>query len=158
MTTGFILVIIFMIFYYRGSGLIANLALMLNIFFVLAILAMLNATLTLPGIAGLILTIGMAVDANVIIFERIREEIDKGKTVKASIEAGYEKAFSAIFDANITTLIAAFVLAWIGSGPIKGFAVTLSAGIICSLFSAVFITRSVYMLFGNKKPLNELSI
>lgn len=158
MFIGFILVIVFMILYYKGSGLIANLALFLNIFFVLSVLAMLHATLTLPGIAGLILTIGMAVDANVIIFERIREELDKGKTVKASIDAGYERAFTAIFDANITTLIAAFVLAWIGSGPIKGFAVTLSAGIICSLFSAVFITRSVYMLFGNKKPLNELSI
>ncbi|NQU67015.1 MAG: protein translocase subunit SecD [Candidatus Marinimicrobia bacterium] len=158
MFIGFILVIAFMVFYYKGSGMIATLALLLNIFFVLSVLAMLHATLTLPGLAGLILTIGMAVDANVIIFERIREELDKGKTVKASIDAGYERAFTAIFDANITTLIAAFVLAWIGSGPIKGFAVTLSAGIICSLFSAVFITRSVYMLFGNKKPLNELSI
>ncbi|MBT7617932.1 MAG: protein translocase subunit SecD [Calditrichaeota bacterium] len=155
---GFVLVIIFMIFYYHGAGVLANLALFLNIFFVLAVLAMLNATLTLPGLAGLILTIGMAVDANVIIFERIREELDKGKTVKAAIDSGYERAFTTIFDANVTTLIAAFVLAWIGSGPIKGFAVTLSAGIICSLFSAVFITRSVFMLFGNKKPIQKLSI
>lgn len=155
---GFILVIIFMIFYYHGAGVLANLALFLNIFLVLAVLAMLNATLTLPGLAGLILTIGMAVDANVIIFERIREELDKGKTVKAAIDSGYERAFTTIFDANVTTLIAAFVLAWIGSGPIKGFAVTLSAGIICSLFSAVFITRSVFMLFGNKKPVQKLSI
>ncbi len=155
---GFVLVILFMGLYYRGSGLLANLALVLNIFFVIAVLAMLKATLTLPGIAGLILTIGMAVDANVIIFERIREELDKGKTVKAAIESGYDRAFITILDANLTTLIAAFVLAWIGSGPIKGFAVTLSAGIICSLFSAVFITRTIYMMFGNKKPLKELSI
>ena len=155
---GFVMVIIFMIFYYHGAGVLANLALFLNIFLVLAVLAMLNATLTLPGLAGLILTIGMAVDANVIIFERIREELDKGKTVKAAIDSGYERAFTTIFDANVTTLIAAFVLAWIGSGPIKGFAVTLSAGIICSLFSAVFITRSVFMLFGNKKPIQKLSI
>ena len=125
---------------------------------VIAVLAGLNATLTLPGIAGLILTIGMAVDANVIIFERIREELDLGKTVRAAIEAGYERAFITIMDANITTLIAAFVLAWIGSGPIKGFAVTLSTGIICSMFTAIFVTRSVFMFFSERKPLNSLSI
>ena len=147
-----------MIIYYKGSGILASLALLLNLVMVIAILAGLNATLTLPGIAGLILTIGMAVDANVIIFERIREELNLGKTVRAAIEAGYERAFITIMDANITTLIAAFVLAWIGSGPIKGFAVTLSAGIICSMFTAIFVTRSVFMFFSERKPLKSLSI
>ena len=155
---GLIAVIIFMIIYYKGSGILATFALLLNLVMVIAVLAGLNATLTLPGIAGLILTIGMAVDANVIIFERIREELDLGKTVRAAIEAGYERAFITIMDANITTLIAAFVLAWIGSGPIKGFAVTLSTGIICSMFTAIFVTRSVFMLFYERKPLKSLSI
>ena len=158
MLVGFIIVLIFMVFYYQGSGLIANIALILNIVIVIAILAGMNATLTLPGIAGLILTIGMAVDANVIIFERIREELDVGKTVRAAIDAGYQRAFITILDANITTLIAAFVLAWIGSGPIKGFAITLSAGIICSMFTAVFVTRTVYMIMAVNKPLEKLSI
>ncbi len=158
MLYGFIAIIIFMAIYYQGSGLLANLSLILNLFIVIGVLAMLKATLTLPGIAGLILTIGMAVDANVIIFERIREELNKGKTVRASIEAGYSRAFTTILDANITTLIAAFVLAWNGSGPIKGFAVTLSVGIISSMFTAVFITRTIFMMFGNKKPLKSLSI
>ena len=155
---GIIAVMIFMIIYYKGSGILATLALLLNLVMVIAILAGLNATLTLPGIAGLILTIGMAVDANVIIFERIREELALGKTVRAAIEAGYERAFITILDANVTTLIAAFVLAWIGSGPIKGFAVTLSAGIICSMFTAIFVTRSVFMFFSERKPLKSLSI
>ena len=158
MLVGFIIVLIFMVFYYKGSGLIANIALVLNIVIVFAILAGMNATLTLPGIAGLILTIGMAVDANVIIFERIREELDVGKTVKSAIDSGYKRAFITILDANITTLIAAFVLAWIGSGPIKGFAITLSAGIICSMFTAVFVTRTVYMIMTANKPLEKLSI
>ena len=149
---------IFMIIYYRGAGLLATLALMLNLIMVIAVLAGLNATLTLPGIAGLILTIGMAVDANVIIFERIREELDLGKTVRAAIESGYERAFITILDANVTTLIAAFVLAWVGSGPIKGFAVTLSTGIICSMFTAIFVTRTVFMFFSDRKPLKSLSI
>ena len=158
MFVGLIAVMIFMIIYYKGSGILATLSLLLNLVMVIAVLAGLNATLTLPGIAGLILTIGMAVDANVIIFERIREELDLGKTVRAAIEAGYERAFITILDANVTTLIASFVLAWIGSGPIKGFAVTLSAGIICSMFTAIFITRSVFMFFTNLKPLKSLSI
>jgi len=158
MLVGFIIVLIFMVLYYQGSGLIANIALILNLVIVIAILAGMNATLTLPGIAGLILTIGMAVDANVIIFERIREELDVGKTVRAAIDAGYQRAFITILDANITTLIAAFVLAWIGSGPIKGFAITLSAGIICSMFTAVFVTRTVYMIMAVNKPLEKLSI
>jgi len=155
---GLIAVMIFMIIYYKGSGILATLALLLNLVMVIAVLAGLNATLTLPGIAGLILTIGMAVDANVIIFERIREELALGKTVRAAIESGYERAFITILDANVTTLIAAFVLAWIGSGPIKGFAVTLSAGIVCSMFTAIFVTRSVFMFFSERKPLKSLSI
>ena len=158
MLFGLITVMIFIVFYYKGSGLLASFALILNLFMVIAILAGLGATLTLPGIAGLILTIGMAVDANVIIFERIREELDIGKTVRAAIESGYERAFVTILDANVTTLIAAFVLAWIGSGPIKGFAITLSTGIICSMFTAIFITRTVFMYFSDSKPLKNLSI
>ena len=155
---GLLAIMVFMTIYYKGAGILATIALLLNLFMVIAVLAGLNATLTLPGIAGLILTIGMAVDANVIIFERIREEIDLGKTVRAAINAGYDRAFITILDANITTLIAAFVLAWIGSGPIKGFAVTLSTGIICSMFTAIFVTRSVFMLFTNYKTINNLSI
>ena len=155
---GLIGVMVFMTIYYKGSGILATLALLLNLVMVIAVLAGLHATLTLPGIAGLILTIGMAVDANVIIFERIREELALGKTVRAAIEAGYERAFITILDANVTTLIAAFVLAWIGSGPIKGFAVTLSAGILCSMFTAIFVTRSVFMFFSERKPLKSLSI
>ena len=158
MLFGLIAVMIFMIIYYKGSGVLATLALLLNLVMVIAVLAGLNATLTLPGIAGLILTIGMAVDANVIIFERIREELTLGKTVRAAIESGYERAFITILDANVTTLIAAFVLAWIGSGPIKGFAVTLSAGIVCSMFTAIFVTRSVFMFFSERKSLKSLSI
>ena len=158
MLMGLMSVIIFMIIYYKGSGVLATTALLLNLVLVIAILSGLNATLTLPGIAGLILTIGMSVDANVIIFERIREELYLGKTVRAAINAGYERAFITILDANVTTLIAAFVLAWIGSGPIKGFAVTLSAGIICSMFTAIFVTRSVFIVFTDWKPRQSLSI
>jgi len=155
---GFLLVIVFMILYYNGSGILANIALSLNLIFVIAVLAGVGATLTLPGIAGLILTIGMAIDANVIIFERIREELNLGKTVRAAIDSGYDRAFVTILDANVTTLIAAFVLAWIGSGPIKGFAITLSTGIICSMFTAVFVTRSIFMMMTMNKPLEKLSI
>ncbi len=155
---GLIAVMIFMIIYYKGAGLLATLALMLNLIMVMAVLAGIGATLTLPGIAGLILTIGMAVDANVIIFERIREELDLGKTVRAAIDSGYERAFITILDANVTTLIAAFVLAWVGSGPIQGFAITLSTGIICSMFTAIFVTRTVFMFFSDRKPLKSLSI
>ena len=158
MLLGLISIICFMIIYYKGSGILATIALILNLVIVAAVLAGLNATLTLPGIAGLILTIGMAVDANVIIFERIREELDLGKTIRNAINAGYERAFITILDANVTTLIAAFVLAWIGSGPIKGFAVTLSVGIVSSMFTAIFVTRSVFMIFSERKVLNSLSI
>ena len=158
MLLGLVVIIIFIIIYYKGAGILATTALILNLILVIAVLSGLNATLTLPGIAGLILTIGMSVDANVIIFERIREEHDLGKTVRAAINAGYERAFITILDANITTLIAAFVLAWIGSGPIKGFAITLSAGIICSMFTAIFVTRTVFMAFTDGKPRQHLSI
>lgn len=137
------IVAIFMIVYYRTGGGVADLALILNIIFILGILAGFNATLTLPGIAGIVLTIGMAVDANVLIFDRIREEQRSGKTMKAAISAGYSNAMSAIIDANVTTGFVAIILMSFGVGPIKGFAVTLLAGIVCSLFSAIIITRVV---------------
>ena len=142
----FVSVLIFILLYYKLSGIVANIALLLNVIFILSLLALLGATLTLPGIAGLILTIGIAIDANVIIFERIKEEIELGKNVMSAIKSGYNRAFVTILDANITTLIAAFVLANIGSGPIKGFAITLSIGIVCSMFTAIFITRTLYMI------------
>ncbi len=144
MVIGTIIVILFMVIYYRFSGIIADLALVLNILFILAGLAFFGATLTLPGIAGIILTIGMAVDANVLIFERIREELRAGKTARTAIESGYEKAVVTIIDANVTTLIAALVLFQFGTGPVKGFAVTLSIGIVASFITAVFVTRVVF--------------
>ncbi len=140
---GLSIVAIFMIFYYRTGGAVADIALILNIVFILGILAGFRATLTLPGIAGIVLTIGMAVDANVLIFDRIREEQRSGKTIKAAISAGYSNAMSAIIDANVTTGFVALILLSFGVGPIKGFAVTLLAGIACSLFSAIIITRVV---------------
>tara|TARA_Y100001980_G_C14556600_1_gene348794 strand:+ start:2111 stop:4018 length:1908 start_codon:yes stop_codon:yes gene_type:complete len=158
MMYGFLLVVVFMIFYYKFSGILANLALIINILFILTVLVSLGATLTLPGIAGLILTIGMTVDANVIIFERIREELDNGKTVKGAIRSGYDRAFKTILDANLTTLIAAAVLLGVGSGPIKGFAVTLSIGILSSMFCAIFITRTFFMTLTKNKILKSLSI
>jgi preprotein translocase subunit SecD len=140
---GLIIVAVFMIIYYRTGGGVADLALMLNIIFILGILAGFQATLTLPGIAGIVLTIGMAVDANVLIFDRIREELRSGKTLKAAIDNGYSNAMSAIIDANVTTFFVAVILYSFGVGPIKGFAVTLMAGIAASLFSAIIITRVV---------------
>ena len=131
MIVGFFLVVIFMAIYYKVAGMVANTALFLNVLFVMAGLTAFGATLTLPGIAGIVLTVGMAVDANVLIFERIREELRLGKSVRAAIDAGYEKAFTAILDANVTTGIAAVVLYQFGSGPM-GFAVTLGIGIVCS--------------------------
>ena len=149
---GLVCVAIFMVIYYRGFGLVADLALMTNLVLVVALLSMLQASLTLPGIAGIVLTVGMAVDANVLIFERIREEIRNGNSPQASIHAGYEKALSTIADANITTLIAAIVLFAFGTGPIKGFAVTLSLGIVTSMFTAIIGTRAVVNLaFGGRK-------
>ena len=149
---GFMLVVIFMVVYYRWFGLIANVALFSNLVFIVALLSLLQASLTLPGIAGIVLTVGMAVDANVLIFERIREELANGNTPQASISGGYDKAFSSIADANITTLIAAIVLFAFGTGPIKGFAVTLSLGIITSMFTAIVGTRAIVNLaFGGRK-------
>ena len=158
-TIGFVLVLVFMAIYYRVFGLVANLALFANLVLLVALLSMLGATLTMPGIAGIVLTIGMAVDANVLIFERIREEIRNGNTPQASIRAGYEKAFSTIADANITTLIAAFVLFLFGTGPVKGFAVTLSLGIVTSMFTAIMGTRAVInLIYGGKKRVRKLAI
>jgi len=155
---GLALVLIFMAFYYKVFGLIADLALVLNIVLVVALLSLLQATLTLPGIAGIVLTVGMAVDANVLTFQRIREEIKNGNSPQASIHAGYQKAFSTIADANITTLIAAIVLFNFGTGPIKGFAVTLSLGIVTSMFTAILGTRAlVNLLYGNRR-LKKLTI
>jgi preprotein translocase subunit SecD len=155
---GGLLVVIFMIWYYRLSGAVANLALVLNLVIILGVLAMFRATLTLPGIAGMVLTIGMAVDANVLIFERTREELRTGKTPRAAIEAGYTKAFLAIFDSNVTTLIAAAFLFQFGTGPIKGFAVTLFIGLIASMFTAIFVTRIIFDYFLWKKKIKTLSI
>ena len=155
---GSLLVLIFMFIYYRKSGLIANLALVLNVFLVLAVLAMFEATLTLPGMAGIVLTVGMAVDANVIIFERIVEELRIGKTPRAAIEAGYAKAFSTIMDAQITTLIAGVVLMQYGSGPVRGFAVTLIIGIVCSVFTAIVVTRLCFDFVSQRRRLETLSI
>jgi preprotein translocase subunit SecD len=151
-TIGFLAVVVFMAIYYRWFGVIANIALFSNLIFIIALLSLLQASLTLPGIAGIVLTVGMAVDANVLIFERIREELNSGNTPQGSISAGYEKALSSISDANITTLIAAIVLFAFGTGPIKGFAVTLSLGIITSMFTAIIGTRSIVnIIFGNKR-------
>jgi len=156
---GFILVLIFMAAYYRVFGLVADLALFANLILMVSLLSMLGATLTMPGIAGIVLTVGMAVDANVLIFERIREELRNGNTPQASIRAGYDKAFSTITDANITTLIAAFVLFLFGTGPIKGFAVTLSLGIVTSMFTAIMGTRAVInLIYGGQKRVGKLAI
>ncbi len=155
---GSVFVVLFMIVYYRGAGLVADFALFLNIFILIAALAQFRFTLTMPGIAGIVLTIGMAVDANVLIFERIREELKTGKTVRASIEAGYTKAFSAIFDSNFTTIISSIALYWLGTGPVKGFAVTLTIGLIVNLFTAIVVTRTVYDHITSRKTLTKLSI
>ena len=144
---GFALVCVFMAFYYRGAGLVANVALVLNVLFIFGVLASFSATLTLPGMAGIVLTIGMAVDANVLIFERIREELDSGKTMKAAVDGGFAKALSAIADANITTFLIGVILFSFGVGPIQGFAVTLMAGILTSLFTALVVTRLVLDYF-----------
>ena len=148
----FIVIVLFMVIYYSTGGFIANLALVLNIAFILAVLAGFNATLTLPGIAGIVLTIGVAVDANVLIYERIREELAIGRTLRSAIDEGYSKAFSAIFDANITTFLTGLILYNFGSGPIQGFALTLMIGIIANLFSAVFITKVIYDIIAEKYP------
>ena len=155
---GALLVIIFIAIYYKLSGVVAVTALMLNLVLLLGALAYFGAALTLPGIAGMLLTVGMAIDANVIIFERIREEVRVGKTVRAAIEAGYAKALSTIVDANITTFIAAVVLFQFGTGPIKGFAITLCIGIAASMFTAVFVSRTIFDSFMSRKKVVNLSI
>ena len=149
---GFVLVLVFTAWYYKLFGLVADVALFFNLVLLIALLSMLQATLTLPGIAGIVLTVGMAVDANVLIFERIKEELRNGNSPQASIYVGYEKAFGTIFDANITTLIAALVLFSFGTGPIKGFAVTLSIGIMTSMFTAIMVTRMlINWIYGNRR-------
>jgi len=156
---GFIAVLVFMALYYRVFGLVADIALALNLVIIVAVLSMLQATLTMPGIAGIVLTVGMAVDANVLIFERIREELRNGNSPQASIHAGYEKAFSTIADANITTLIAAVVLLSYGTGAIKGFAVTLSIGVVTSMLTAILGTRAVInLIYGGRRRVARLSI
>lgn len=155
---GFALVIIFMLIYYKASGIVANIAVLVNLFVTLGLLRGLNFTLTLPGIAGLILTIGMSVDACVIIFERIKEEASLGKTPAAAIQTGYERAYTTIIDANLTTLITAAVLFQFGIGPIKGFAVTMFIGISVNLITAIYLTKTVYMFVVQKTKLRRLSI
>jgi len=150
------LVVLFMMYYYRFSGLVANLAMVLNVLFMMAVMSLFRATLTLPGIAGVILSIGMAVDSNVLIFERMREEFKAGKPVKSGVDGGYDKAFWTIIDSHVTTLITAFALFLFGSGPIKGFAVTLSIGVIFNLFTALFCTRVIYDYLSVKRLLKPL--
>jgi preprotein translocase subunit SecD len=156
---GFLLVVVFMAIYYRAFGLVANAGLLANLVLIVGIMSLIpGATLTLPGMAGIVLTVGMAVDANVLIFERIREEIREGKSIQQAIHQGYDAAFSTIFDANITTLIAAIILFAIGAGPIKGFAITLSIGILTSMFTAVIFTRAIVNAIWGGKRLEKLSI
>ena len=155
---GLALILVFIPVYYKLSGLIADFALIWNILLVLAVLASLGATLTLPGIAAFILTVGMSVDANVIIFERIREELRKGKTPRTAIDSGYARALTTIIDANVTTLVAALVLYQFGTGPIKGFATVLFWGIMISMFTAIFVTRTIFNSFTERRGLNKLSI
>ena len=156
---GFVLVLFFMILYYRVFGVVANLALALNLVLIVAVLSALQATLTLPGVAGIVLTVGIAVDANVLIFERIREELRNRNSPQTSIQVGYSRAFSTIVDANITTLIAAIVLFNFGTGPIKGFAVTLSIGIVTSMFTAIYGTRTVInLIYGYRRRVGKLAI
>ncbi len=155
---GMLIVIIFMALYYRVFGLIADLALMINLVLLVALLSMLGMTLTLPGIAGIVLTVGMAVDANVLIYERIREELRLGASPQASINAGYARAFTTIVDANVTTLIVALVLFGIGTGPVKGFAVTLSAGIVTSMISAIAVTRAMVNQIYGQRHVKQLAI
>jgi preprotein translocase subunit SecD len=158
MVIGGLLVVFFMVIYYKMAGLIADLALVLNIMLIGAGLAAFQATLTLPGIAGIILTIGMAVDANVIIFERVREELALGRTPRAAIDAGYSRATLTILDANVTTLIAAVVLFQFGTGPVKGFAVTLSLGVVASMFTALILSRLIFDYILMYRQVKTLSI
>jgi preprotein translocase subunit SecD len=156
---GFAAVAVFMVVYYQFFGLISILALTTNLFLLVALLSMLQATLTLPGIAGIALTLGMAIDANVLIAERIREELRNGMSPQAAIAAGYDRAWDTILDSNITTLIAGIALFWLGSGPVRGFAVVLCLGILTSIFSAVTVSRAmVNLTYGRAKRLTKVSI
>jgi preprotein translocase subunit SecD len=155
---GGILVVLFMAYYYRGAGVLADTALLLNVALLMAVLAGFGATLTLPGIAGIVLTMGMAVDANVLINERVREELRLGKTPRAALEAGYERAWAAIRDSNITTFVSGIILFQFGSGPVKGFAVTLCVGIVTTVFTAVFATRIYYDFRLEHRNLKAISI
>ncbi|MBU0600685.1 MAG: protein translocase subunit SecD [bacterium] len=155
---GLVIIIIFMLAYYKLSGLVASLTLLVNLVIIFALISLFKATLTLPGIAGIALTIGMAVDANIIIYERIKEELRLNRTIRASIDTGYQRAFSAIFDSNLTTLIIGFVLFVFGRGPIKGFGVTLSIGIITTMFTAVYMSKVIFDFINFKYRLNKLSI
>ena len=151
-TVGMAMVLVFMLVIYRAFGIAANIALGMNLVLLIAFMSLLGATLTLPGIAGIVLTVGMAVDANVLIFSRIREELAEGASVQSAISAGYDRAFVSILDANITTLIVALILFLIGSGPVQGFAVTLSIGILTSMFTSIVMTRGlVNMVIGGRK-------
>ena len=151
---GGVLVVAFMILYYGVAGAVADMALVFNLMLIMAGLAGFGATLTLPGIAGIILTIGMAVDANVIIFERIREELRRGLTARSAVDTGYSRATLTILDANVTTVIAAAVLYQFGTGPIRGFAVTLILGIVASMFTAIFFTRFLFDLWLSRRPVD----
>jgi preprotein translocase subunit SecD len=152
-------IFLFMVIYYRLSGLIADLALVLNLLLLLACMAAFHATLTLPGIAGIVLTIGMAVDTNILIFERIREEFRLGKTVRAAIEAGFKRAFTTVIDTHVTVVVSGVILYQFGTGPVKGFAVSLMIGIVASLFTAVFFTRLVFdLVYMGRRRLQTLSI
>jgi protein-export membrane protein SecD len=155
---GTLLVIAFMLVYYRGSGMVAVLMIALNMFFLFAGLAALRGTLTMPGIAGLILTIGMSVDANILIFERIREELRAGKSVRAAIDNGFDRAWRTILDAHVTTLISSLVLFRFGTGPIKGFAITLGIGLLANLYTAVFVARLIFDGILARRSARSLSI
>ena len=155
---GSILVILFMLVYYRLSGAVANIALILNIFLIMAVLAAFRATLTLPGIAGMLLVVGCAVDANILIFERIREELRTGKTVRLALDTGYDRAFITIIDTHITGILASCLLLMFGTGPIKGFAVTTIIGLLVSLFTAVFVTKVIFDYFTQNFSIKKMSI
>ena len=153
---GLIAVMVFMLLTYGMFGIFANIALVCNIIFIIALLSIIQATLTLPGIAGIVLTMGMAVDANVLIFERIKEEFNSGRNILDAIESGFQRAISTIIDANLTTLFAALALFSFGSGPIKGFSVTLMIGIATSMFTAIVITKYIVFLYSKKKDVNSV--
>jgi preprotein translocase subunit SecD len=156
---GALAVVVFMVIYYRLSGVIADVAVVLNLLILLACMAAFHATLTLPGIAGIVLTIGMAVDTNILIFERIREEFRLGKSIRAAVEAGFKRAFTTVIDTHVTVVVSAVILYQFGTGPVKGFAVSLMIGIVASLFTAVFFTRLIFdLIYMGRRRLQTLSI